>query len=56
MSLRLYSKYFTDVVFGEGPLGFIIGKTEDGYSIMKRFDTKDEGTRLPLEVWRWIRA
>ena len=50
MPLHLYSKSVVDIIFGEGPLGFIIGKDDDDYSLLKTFDTKEDGTRLPLEV------
>lgn len=50
MAFNLYSKSVVDIVFGEGPLGFIIGKNEDDFSLLKGFDTKEDGTRLPLEV------
>ena len=50
MSFNLYSQSVVDIVFGEGPLGFIIGKNEDDFSMLKGFDTKEDGTRLPLEV------
>ena len=50
MPLHLYSKSVVDIVFGEGPLGFVIGKNEENFSLLKSFDTKEDGTRLPLEV------
>ena len=50
MSLQLYSKYFVDIVFGEGQLGFRIGKNDEGFSVVKGYAQKEDGTRLPLEV------
>ena len=50
MALKLYSKYFVDIVFGEGQLGFRIGKNDEEYSIVKGYVQKEDGTRLPLEV------
>lgn len=51
MSLQLYSKYLVDIVFGEGQLGFRIGKNDEDFSIVKGYVQKDDGTRLPLEVY-----
>ena len=50
MPLHLYSKSVGDIVFGEGPLGLVIGKNEENFSLLKNFDTKEDGTRPPLEV------
>ena len=50
MDLQVYSKSCVDIVFGEGSLGFRMGKTDDGYSVVKGYGEKDAGTNLPLEV------
>lgn len=50
MALQLFSKYFVDIVFGEGQLGFRIGKNDEDFSVVKGYAQKDDGTRLPLEV------
>lgn len=55
MTLQLYSKHFVDIVFGEGQLGFRIGKNDEDFSVIKGYSQKDDGTRLPLEVVEdWI--
>ena len=50
MALKVYSEYCIDVIFDDGPLGFAIGGTEEGFSIVSNFVKKDDGTILPLEV------
>ena len=50
MALKVYSEYCVDVLFDNGPLGFVLGRTEDGFSIISAFEKKDDGTILPLEV------
>lgn len=51
MSLQLYSKAFVDIIFGEGLLGFRLGKTDDDYAVVKGFDKKEDGSSQPLEVY-----
>ena len=50
MALKVYSKYCREVVFGNGPLGVTLGKTEDGFPIVKDYERRNDGTLLPLEV------
>ena len=50
MSLQLYSKTFVDINYGEGLLGFRLGKTDDDYPVVKGFDKKEDGSSQPLEV------
>ena len=50
MALKVYSKYCREVIFGNGPLGFTLGKTEDGFSIVTDYERRDDGSAFPLEV------
>ena len=50
MALKLYSKHFVDIVFGECQLGFRIGKNDEDFSVVKGYAEKEDGTRPPLEV------
>ena len=45
MSLQVYSESFVDVVFGDGPLGFRLGKTDEDFPVVKGFETKEDGTK-----------
>ena len=51
MALKVYSKYCREVIFGNGPLGFSLGKTEDGFVIVKDYERRADGSTLPLEVY-----
>ena len=51
MALKVYSKYCREVIFGNGPLGFSLGKTEDGFVIVKDYERRTDGSILPLEVY-----
>ena len=50
MALQLYSNTFVDIIYGEGLLGFRLGKTDDDYPVVKGFDKKEDGSSQPLEV------
>lgn len=39
-----------DVLFDDSPLGFVLGRTEDGFPVVDDFERRDDGTILPLEV------
>lgn len=48
--MKLYSDNFVDIIFGEGPLGFRIGESEDGNAIVAAFTEREGEDPFPLQV------
>ena len=44
MTLKVYSECCVDILFDDSPLGFVLGRTEDGFPIVEDFERRDDGT------------
>lgn len=48
--MDLFSDGLVTITFGDGPLGFRVGESEEGFPIISGFTEKDDSTYFPIYV------
>lgn len=48
--MDLFSDGLVTITFGDGPLGFRVGESEEGFPIISGFTEKDDCTYFPIYV------